>query len=583
VPAARTSAGVGPAALHAASLVASLAFWAWLDRKLWFFGDEWDFLVKRGLSYPPASRRSIWFPHNEHWSTLPILLWRALYSLFHLSSYWPYLAPLLLAGALVAHLGWRIALSAGADAWVATFAAGLLAFLGAGAEDMTSAFQVSFVGSVLFGLLAFVLLAGGPARFARDALVSACLLAALMCSTVGDALVVGGAVVLVARRPAKRACAVLALPVVSYAIWFAFLGRPGVSAPNDHFGLATFTTVPSYVAFGLSAALGQSANALGAGTALLVALAAWLAWRARWALPRHPELLGLPVAATAFYVLAAVGRDQTAGAFIVVSRYVWVAMALLLPVIAVALSGRPEGALHRPLRVAAIGLLVSTALGNVGQAQAWAAGRTTVTRALRARLLAVGELLAAGVSDVSGPSASPLRLYPDLSAADIAALEAAGRLPRPRLAEGALAEGRVLLALGTWDGSRNALTAKPLFRGRFTLARATHALATPAGPSCTDFDPKSLRPPMEVWLRAPSRAGASVMVLAPPPPPGATNHLAVAAVVRGEPVPAPLRLAMPARGPGYLNDNGGAGEVALLWAVGAPLELCRLRSPKTST
>ena len=144
--------------VHWVTLAAAFAFWAWVDRNLWFFGDEWDFLVRRGLSYPPTSSRSIWFPHNEHWSTLPVLLWRGLYHFVHLSSYWPYLVPVLLAQVAVMHLAWRICKHNAVDPWVATAAVALLGFLGAGAEDLASAFQVSFVGSVLFGFVAFDLL-----------------------------------------------------------------------------------------------------------------------------------------------------------------------------------------------------------------------------------------------------------------------------------------------------------------------------------------------------------------------------------------------------------------------------------------
>ena len=38
-------------AVHVASLAGAFAFWAWLDRGLWFFGDEWEFLLTAGLSY----------------------------------------------------------------------------------------------------------------------------------------------------------------------------------------------------------------------------------------------------------------------------------------------------------------------------------------------------------------------------------------------------------------------------------------------------------------------------------------------------------------------------------------------------
>src|ERR1035438_5856060 len=58
---------------HFLTLGAAFAVWAYLDRNLWFFGDEWDFLTRRGLH---GAYFSIWTPHNEHWSVLPILLWQ---------------------------------------------------------------------------------------------------------------------------------------------------------------------------------------------------------------------------------------------------------------------------------------------------------------------------------------------------------------------------------------------------------------------------------------------------------------------------------------------------------------------------
>ncbi len=161
-------------AVHFVSLLGAFAFWAWLDRGLWFFGDEWDFLITRGLRYGPTNPESIWFPHNEHWSTLPVLLWRGLFSVFHLSSYWPYIVPVLVAQVGVMHLTWRLCRRAGVTPWVATAAVVLLGFLGAGAEDLTWGFQIGFVGSVLFGLLglrpagqAFSRPGGSPGRHAR--------------------------------------------------------------------------------------------------------------------------------------------------------------------------------------------------------------------------------------------------------------------------------------------------------------------------------------------------------------------------------------------------------------------------------
>ena len=565
------------AAFHWATLAGALAFWAWLDRGLWFFGDEWDFLVRRGLSYGPGSHRSIWFPHNEHWSTLPILLWRALYSIFHLSSYWPYLVPLLLAQVAIMHLVWRLCRRADVDVWVATAAVGVLGFLGAGVEDLSSAFQATFVASVLFGLVAMDLLQhpAPPPAGPRDVLASVALLAALMCSTVGDAMVAGAAVLLLACRPPRDAVRVLALPVASYVVWFAFLGRPSVSAPGDSFALTTFTTLPGYVWNGLYSSLDQAFNVAGAGAALLVGLAAWVLWHMRTLWRQYPSLLGLGAAGVVFFVLAGLGRDTTTGAGTVVTRYVYVAIAILLPLIAKVLSSATTWAAGRG---AVVGLLVVTALGNVGQAEAYVPGHAAVTTGLKDELVAVAHLLAAGVADVSGPGASPIGLYPDLSVASIEGLHRSGFLPTfaPNAAD--LENARALLALGTWSGSKTALSPGPLFSGRFAFVRAVDAATSVEDNGCLDFGPETISPPMQVWLRVPpGLKAASVRVSATPAAPGGANYVAALLLPPGRPASTnPVQLLVPGSGAGYLSDNAPGTEVIILWDVGEPLQLCGL-------
>ncbi|HTT91824.1 MAG TPA: hypothetical protein VMF65_19880 [Acidimicrobiales bacterium] len=603
--------------------MAAVTFWAWLDRHLWFFGDEWDFLVRRGLSYPPGSNRSIWFPHNEHWSTLPILMWRGLYSIFHLSSYWPYLVPLFLAQAIVMHLAWRMCRRNGVDAWIATAAVALLGFLGAGAEDLASAFQVTFVASVLFGYVAFDLLdrparpdrpaspdrtasldrtgsldrtasldrSGGLERTAplgrsprdgqvarrRDILASVALLAGLMCSTIGDAFVVGAAVLLWARGPRKRAAAVLALPVGSYVIWFGFIGRLGLTTPADHLSLAKVTSLPQYVWFGLSSALGQTFNLEAAGAALLVGLAAWVIWHSQSLWRENPALLGLFVAAVAFYVVVGLGRDTTSGATAVISRYVYVGLAILLPVMAKALSSvSPWPA----ARCAVVALLGITVLGNVGQAQAWVSNQVAIEDSLKPELVATARLLLSGVPDVSGPGATPIALYPDLPAASISRLARSGQLPKTSVTAAELVNARALLAVGTSVRSKTELTAGTLFPGRFAFAGAARSTTSRRANGCLDFAPETVSPPMEVRLRLPAgEPGASVRVISSPASPGLTNHLAALLVPPSGPAAtSAVQLTVPPDGTGYLSDDDPGAQLLLLWDIGTPLELCGLAS-----
>ena len=59
-------------------------------RDLWFGGDDWFIITDRGLTSGPG-RQGLFEPHFEHWSTLPILAWRGLYSTFGLRTFWPYI------------------------------------------------------------------------------------------------------------------------------------------------------------------------------------------------------------------------------------------------------------------------------------------------------------------------------------------------------------------------------------------------------------------------------------------------------------------------------------------------------------
>ena len=302
------------------------------------------------------------------------------------------------------------------DIWVATVAVGLLGFLGAGAgrPHLGVPDRVRGVGPVRPHRVRPPGPPGGrrrrercrrrPRRRRRPGCRSGC-----FCSFAGQFDVLGhrgrhgggAAVLLFATRSFKGSAAVLAVPVASYLTWLAFIGRRGLNSPADHFSLTTVTTLPGYVWFGLSSALGTTFNLEAAGTALLVGLAAWVGYHIRPLWRESPVLLGLFLAGVAFYAVAGFGRDTTAGATTVVSRYVYVGIAILLPVIAKVLSSASGWPVTR---LAVIVLLAVTALGDVGQAQAWAANRVTVTTKLKAQLVATAQLLVSGVKKhLQGP------------------------------------------------------------------------------------------------------------------------------------------------------------------------------------
>lgn len=465
-----------PEVVHAMTLVAGFVLLVIVDRHLWFFGDEWNFLADRGLHH---SAQGLWQPHNEHWSTLPILLWRTLFSLFSLGSYWPYLIPLLLAHLLTAHLLWRAGRSDGAGLWSATVCAGVFVALGAGAENLTWAFQIGFVGSLLFGWGAVALVSRRPSR-SNEALISVLLLASLACSSVGDAMWITAAVVLLCRRGWRAALRTVAVPTACYIVWYLIEGKRGAAA--DHIGMKTLAGLPRYVWDGLSGSLGNAVDLRPAGPILLIAFIAWVVVNFGALRRRSPCALGGAAGALAFFLLVGLGRYGKSGSP-TASRYVYVCIALLLPAVMVAASQLLSGRHRRAQLVAMCTAAVILAV-NVDLLVSFAGTRTSTVAANKRQLLTIATLLAGGSPSLS---AQPVPLDPDLNTRTLVRFVAEGTLravvitPQERLdAEAGLDVG--------------AFGAPPGFAaGRFELVGTTgpHAPITTGG--CLLVEPSEIR------------------------------------------------------------------------------------------
>jgi hypothetical protein len=71
-------------AFFGAELVA-LVFYMAVSRPMWFYLDEWDFLSNRTA----GNLNDLFRAHNEHWVTLPVIVYRAMWWIFGLDSYRP--------------------------------------------------------------------------------------------------------------------------------------------------------------------------------------------------------------------------------------------------------------------------------------------------------------------------------------------------------------------------------------------------------------------------------------------------------------------------------------------------------------
>ena len=211
---------------HLLTLAAAGIYLVYLATKQSFYLDEWDFLAYRGIHF--SGSEGLFVPHNEHWTTIPILIWRGLFNVVGVRHYWLYTLPMIVAHLVVVSLLWRLMLRHRVEPWVATLLAAAFAVLGAGSGNITSAFQIAFVGSVAFGFLAIEAI-----EHDRFWLASVWGIAALMCSNIGVPMVFACAIVALVRRRYRGAVVAIVPPALTFVIWYVLIGHVGTYASTD--------------------------------------------------------------------------------------------------------------------------------------------------------------------------------------------------------------------------------------------------------------------------------------------------------------------------------------------------------------
>ena len=374
-----------PALLLALALVGAAVLILVLTAHLTFFADCWEFLMNRR----DFSAGALLEPHNEHIVLIPVLIMQASLRLFGMSSARPefVLLTIALLGAaslLFVYVRRRL------GPWPALFAAVIVLFLGPAFEVLLWTFEISYVGSILFGLAMLLALEQGSRR--GDAVACASLLLCFGFSSLGIAFSVAAVVAigLGPRRDWGRRAFVVVVPVLLFAVWYAGWGHDAESHLTLHNVLASPRYVAETVAVSVGAVFGLGTDpATGSsdpvwGRAILVALVVGLAYRFR----RRPGIpAGVwPIAAaavtnwflTAFNFIP--GREATA------SRYQYIGAFFVLMILANLLQGVRLGRRALLLGAGATVLIVATNLVVLKQGKNFFQDQTTLTRADTAAL-----------------------------------------------------------------------------------------------------------------------------------------------------------------------------------------------------
>jgi hypothetical protein len=307
----------------------------WLGRGLTFFWDEWEFISARSLGDVESWLR----PHNEHWSTIPIVAYRLLVETIGLGSYVPYHL-LLVALHVLAAIATYVLVRRQTFPIVALGAGAVALLFGSGFENIFWAFQIGFVASTAATLLALILLDGQPTR-GRAVSILALLLVALASSGLGIAGSVAVSTEMVTSRGWRQHLWVPAAALLAFAAWFFTYGRAGLGVQGNPLLWSAVLHVPMAIVIGLASGAGAIVG-VGpvAGIAVVLAMAAYVAKRSvERALPSRTICCLIGVAT--LYVLVGISRTADPVASASAPRTTYFSGLLLLVALA-PLVGRPS-------------------------------------------------------------------------------------------------------------------------------------------------------------------------------------------------------------------------------------------------
>jgi hypothetical protein len=480
--------------VHLAMLGVAGGALMWFNRNQWFFGDEWDFIAQRGFSNADFG---LFEAHNEHWSTLPILVYRLLLNVVGLHHYWPYVAIVVLLHLCVTHLLWRQLVAMRVRTELALIGAAVFALLGAGAENLLWAFQIGFIGSVAFGWLAVLLVNTQAISRSRHLAAWAAAVAALMCSGIGVVMVGVAALTVLLRSGLRNAVLHASVPGAAFIIWYSLFGD---AAAEDQ-GRPSAIALLMYVAVGLANALGQGVGWRGLGPLLVCALLV-AGWRLRHEArgPQAAAFAGL-VGSLFHYLIAAVGRADLGISQATVSRYVYIGLALMLPMLVLAVD-RASAAGPRPLRVATCILMLISLAANVRQLHSAAIAEAAKEQGVRAVILETVNVLQSADTPLLRSLPEPL-YSPNLTVDGVRRLQEDGWLPAP------LADPVAALTVRANLQSAVAQPKAAIAPAAEVIA-AVRASAAAIGSRCTVYTPTELDSP-QIVVRTSGGGGGLVV------------------------------------------------------------------------
>ncbi len=324
-----------PVILLGAAMALSAALIIGFSWHATFFGDTWELLVERR----DPTIDTLLKPHNEHLILFPVLINEVLVRIFGMGN--DHAEVFVLVAMLCATAGLLFAfVERRVGSWPALFAAALLLFLGPAFEVLLWPFEVTFVGPMMFGLAAILLLEGETRR--GDLLACICLSLGLGFSDLGVPFIAAG-LAAVAIGPRERWLGrsyVWIVPAALFVVWYLGWGHEAESHITVHNILASPSFVVDTIATAVGALSGLGTEAglvvdLGWSRILAVVLVGVVAlwWSRRRPRPTISRALW-PILAVAVVNWALAAFNDEAGRGPTASRYQYAGAIFVLAIVA---------------------------------------------------------------------------------------------------------------------------------------------------------------------------------------------------------------------------------------------------------
>jgi len=346
-----------PVVLLGIATAGAVALMLFLTREMTFLQDTWEFLMNRRELTADA-----WFrPHNEHIVVIPVAIEQLLLRVFGMTSATPEFVLLAIAEAVTAILLF-VYVRRRVGPWLALFAAVILLFLGPAWEVLLWPFEISFVGSVLFGVAMLLALDRNDRR--GDIAACAFLCLSFGFSSIGISFAAAAAVDVFLKRRSRGLSRswVVAVPVALYALWYLGWGMDAETHVSLRNALASPRFVAESAATAVASVVGLGTNPIGGSTqplwgyAILVGLVIVFAYRQTRKPGFVPGFWPVAAAAATNWFLTALnqvpGRDPSS------SRYQYMGAVLVLLLLANLLQGVRFGR----RAIVAMGMLATAAV-----------------------------------------------------------------------------------------------------------------------------------------------------------------------------------------------------------------------------